>query len=192
MLKDLDYMPASLGGAGDFSLCFIHHPYTDHAPQVKEYILVLMGFHLGGVFTHFLGTRRNDFIEMALHHTACIILYGGCYLFSLWEPGAVIAFCHDIADITTCITKTLAETRAKTSVAVLFLFHMFIWFYTRCLVFPTLIWGTWSAPTDLGGPIVKITFCLLLSFLAILHYFWFSLFVKILMKFVREGSTEDE
>jgi hypothetical protein len=68
---------------------------------------------------------------MGLHHVVCIYLYGGCYLFNAWENGAAIAYLHDIADITSNITRMLAETKYTNTLAVLFVFHIGIWFYTR-------------------------------------------------------------
>ena len=99
-----------------------------------------MGYHAGGLITHFLGKRRNDFIEMGLHHILSLYLYGGCYLFNLIEIGCVIAFLHDIADITTGVVKALAETKLKYPTAIVFVFHMIMWFYTRNLLLPYFIY----------------------------------------------------
>ena len=95
-----------------------------------------MGYHVGGVFTHFFGTRRNDFLEMGLHHIVSIYLFGGMYLLNLWEAGSVIALLHDIADVTTNLTKMGAESRFKTALLTIFIFHMFLWFYTRNFLLP--------------------------------------------------------
>ena len=99
-----------------------------------------MGYHCGGLITHFFGTRRNDFVEMGLHHILSLYLYGGAYLYNFIEVGCVIAFLHDIADITTNIVKALAETKLKIPTAIVFVFHMCIWFYTRNLLLPIYIY----------------------------------------------------
>jgi hypothetical protein len=70
-----------------------------------------MGYHFGGLISHFFHSRKNDFIEMGLHHIVAIYLYGGGYLFNAWEGSAVICLIHDLADFTTGICKAGAETR---------------------------------------------------------------------------------
>lgn len=99
-----------------------------------------MGYHVGGLITHFFSAKKaNDFIEMGLHHIVAIYLFGGCYLFNAWEVGSTIAFLHDIADVTTNVMKTLSESRFKKESAITFVLHMSIWFWTRLIVLPYLI-----------------------------------------------------
>jgi hypothetical protein len=95
-----------------------------------------MGYHVGGLLSHFVTTRKNDFVEMGFHHIVALYLFGGCYLFNAWNCGSVIALLHDIADITTSITKTLTETNSKNLLGLVFVTHMSIWFYTRNLLLP--------------------------------------------------------
>ena len=90
--------------------------------------------------SHMVTTRKNDFVEMGLHHIAALYLFGGCYLFNAWNGGAVIALLHDIADITTSVTKLLSETNYKKTLGVEFVFHMIVWFYTRNLLLPYFTW----------------------------------------------------
>lgn len=99
-----------------------------------------MGYHVGGLITHFWGPRTNDFIEMGLHHIVAIYLFGGCYLYNVWEIGSTIAVLHDIADTTTNIIKTLSETNDSKIIGYVFVTHMGIWFWTRLLVLPYLIY----------------------------------------------------
>ena len=102
-----------------------------------------MGFHVGDLLTHFSGEKRTDFLEMSLHHLAAIYLFGGLYLYNVWEIGAVIAYLHDIADITTHIVKTLADTDYQMATVVTFLTHLCIWFYTRNILLPYYIYTIW-------------------------------------------------
>ena len=132
---------------------------------------------------------------MGLHHILSLYLYGGSYLYNFIEAGSVIAFLHDIADITTNIVKTLAETKYKKTTAFVFVYHMFIWFYTRNLQLPILIYQLITFKNNdkyFGSPIIMPFFCYMLSCLFMLHTFWFYLFLKHLLKFVKTGATEDE
>lgn len=110
VLKDEHWFPKELGGTGRYVDTFKEFPYGNHCKGMKEYLLITMGFHVGGLVTHFFGERRNDFLELSLHHMAAIYLFGGCYLYNVWEIGGVIAYLHDIADITTNLLKTSAES----------------------------------------------------------------------------------
>jgi len=39
-----------------------------------------MGYHMGTALNHLKKAKKNDFVEMALHDIATIILIGGCYM----------------------------------------------------------------------------------------------------------------
>jgi hypothetical protein len=129
---------------------------------------------------------------MALHHMVSVFLYGGCYLYNAWEIGAVIALIHDIADISTSMIKVLAETSYKLTTVAVFLVHMAVWFYTRNYGLPLAIMKIYETKIDLGTPFNLHMFCYLLSCLVLLHYWWFYLFIKHLVKFATKGSTENE
>lgn len=117
---------------------FKDYPYHEHTPGLKEYFLVTMGYHFGDLISHFLHTKRNDFFEMGLHHMVTIYLFGGSYLFNFEKYGAVIAYLHDIADILTSITRCLSNSKDKIFIGPIFVFKMFVWFWTRNVVFTIL------------------------------------------------------
>lgn len=195
VLKDQYYLPVSLGGKGVFIDSLKEFPFAKHAPQLKEYLLVTQGYHVGGLFTHFFTARKNDFVEMALHHIVAFYLFSGCYLCNCWEVGAVIAFLHDIADITTNTVKALAESKFKTATAIVFVTHMCIWFYTRNCLLPWMIYQILIAKGEnvdfAGEPIIRPFFAYLLGCMFLLHCYWFNMFIITLNKYISSGSTED-
>ena len=107
---------------------------------MKMYFLVTLGYHAGGLIAHFIVARRSDFLEMALHHFLTLYLYGGCYMGNCLEGGGVIAFLHDIADITANLMKIMVETKYKNLTGCMFVGHMALWAYTRMYVFPIIIY----------------------------------------------------
>lgn len=111
-------------------------PYRVHRDGLKEYLLIPMSYHVGGVVVHFMTTRKNDFIEMGLHHILTFYLFAGCYMCNAWEIGSIIAFQHDIADIMTNFTKALGETPYANTTIFFFIILMIVWFYTRCWLLP--------------------------------------------------------
>lgn len=134
-------MPKYLLGKGDFFRSYEEYPYAKHAPGLKNYLLVTSGYHIGGLITHFFKTWQNDFLEMALHHIVALFLFGGCYMTNCWEGGAVVAYLHDLADITTNLSRLLSETNIPNITAVIFIIHMGIWlafwFYTSLILHTT-------------------------------------------------------
>lgn len=156
-------------------------------------MLVTQGYHLGSLITHFLEDRRNDFVEMALHHTVTIYLFSGCYLMNSMEIGAVIAFLHDMADITTPLCKGFGESKYKTATIVVFFMNMVVWAYTRLVVFPWIIYNIlFNITSDFNGePLMRPYFAYLLSCLAVLHYYWMYMMLVLLNNYIKTDQTED-
>ena len=129
---------------------------------------------------------------MGLHHICALYLYGGCYIVNGWELGATIAFLHDIADIFGNLTRVVSESKVNSIIAPLFLFMMSVWFYTRIYVLPYLIWkiAVWPGLV-IGTDFTKYFFCWLLTCMFFLHVYWFSMFVKMLSKFIVSGEAVD-
>jgi len=131
---------------------------------------------------------------MGLHHIVALYLFGGVYCTNIFESAAVIAVLHDIADILTNWCKFFSETKHATFTAISFVFYLAIWFYTRCMVLPYLIWGFWQYSPQ--NPDIELkylipVFCYLLSIMFMLHCYWFVLFLGILKKFIKTGKAED-
>jgi hypothetical protein len=194
VLKDEPYLPWQLGGSGDFTLGFTEEwfPFPiRNNDNLKYYILVTSGYHVAHFFMHiFSKNKRNDFVEMALHHICAVYLYGGLYLLNVWEIGATIAFLHDIADIFVNIVKFAGETSYNSVAALCMCIHMVVWFFTRNYTLPILIWKIFSSDIPLGQ-YSKLIFCYLLSCMFALHCFWFTLFVRMIWRFASEGVAED-
>lgn len=108
-----------------------------------------------------------------------------------WEGGGVIAFLHDIADITGNMMKILVETKYKNFTAGVFIGHMALWAYTRMYVLPILIYEVGVYCPEMGSPLLKPIFIYMLCGMCFLHYYWFYMFIKMLKKYVFEGKTED-
>jgi len=184
-------MPKLLGGSGSYSNCWIEFPYQKHVPGLKYYYLILMGYHAGALIVHFMHSKKNDFIEMGLHHIVTLQLIGGSYLINIWEIGAVIFLIHDFSDITISISKGLSQTVYQKITAVLFISNMGVWFYTRMVVFPYLIYIIFVSDVDCGWYLTRPTIGALLSCLFILHCYWFVLFCKMVGNFAKTGAAED-
>ena len=134
------YFPRFLGGSGDFTLCFKEWPYTNHATNLKDYYLCVMGFQLSQIITLYAGTHQNDFIEMGLHGMATIFLLFGSYLFNIWECGAMVALMHDLSDIFGHLSKLLSQTEYNKLTILAFCCHLTTWIFYRNIMFPFVIY----------------------------------------------------
>lgn len=194
VFKDQDYLPVALGGTGDYTKCLtsLVYPYPKHAKGLKEYFLYSTGYHVGSLISLIYEKRRNDFLEMGLHHVVTLYLYGGGYLTNIWESAGVVSYLHDIADILTNLVRILSETNNKKTTAALFIIYMAVWFWTRLFVFPIMIYQIeiYAPYMDKEGILVHV-FAYLLCCLFVLHVNWFYMFSKILKKFTDTGVAED-
>ena len=100
-MKDVYYLPPSLLGHGNMKLVYKDYPLHMWPNNMKYYYLGTMGYHVYGFIHHALEKKRNDFIEMLLHHFVTIFLYEFSYLCNFTVGGSIIMFMHDIADIFT-------------------------------------------------------------------------------------------
>lgn len=196
VLKDEYWFPWELGGkAISYREAFKEFPYGNHPKGMKEYLLGTMGYHTGGLIVHWFEERRGSFMEMALHHIVTFYLFAGMYMYNVWAMGSVIAFQHDIADVFSHATKFFTETNYRNCTVVIFLSNMVVWFYTRNILLPYYIYIISTEPmqalADVSG-FVKPFFCYLLGCMALLHYYWFAMFMLLLRKYASSGSTEDQ
>lgn len=121
-------------------MSFDGFPYQKHTPFLKEYILVSTGYHLAGFLVHFYKTRKNDYIEMGLHHIVALFLCVGAYLSNIWETAILVAFVHDMAEVVVKTCKSLAETHFRNLTFSMFLYLNAIWLYTRIFCYSQFVY----------------------------------------------------
>ena len=137
---------------------------------------------------------------MMLHHTITIYLLVGSYIWNMWECGAIIFFLHDTSDIPGHLVKALVQTIYDKVSLFVCLIMMATWFYMRCFLLPYCIYYTWNQgykdnaldrmwfpKYGVSIPIFNYFLCLLV----VLHYYWFSLFCKMLWNAVTKNKYED-
>ena len=149
-----------------------------------------MGFNLLMLLRHFFLGKGRDFVEMCLHHLVALGLYGTCYMINVLEIGAIIAFLHDFSDVFVNLSRVFSDTKYENVTAFCFLTMLVTWLYARMIALPYCIYKLWYSPMDMGN-LGRHCFCYLLSCLVLLHYHWYTLFMKMLYKLVLKGETDD-
>lgn len=183
ILKDLDYLPTTLGGSGVFSnmfkdgfdksFFFAKHEYFNY------YYLGALAFHITDLIW-LLGIYelQSDFLMMLVHHFCTISLIVFSFLSNHSNYGSIVIFLHDIGDIFVYIARILLYIRVpeflKVGSGILLLL---VWIYTRLYVFADVITGTWTG-INLNANWVNLNLVYFLCFLYILHCYWVFLIFK--------------
>ena len=128
---------------------------------------------------------------MSFHHSVTIYLMIGSYMFNVWECGAVISFIHDFTDMVCHFLKASSHTTFDVVTIPTFIFFLLSWGYMRNIILPICIYQNWNSGVFAEYPILLPIYCYFLSCLVILHYYWYSIFLKILYKLATEGATDD-
>ena len=152
-----------------------------------------MGYHIGQLFKHMFmeDKHRNDFMEMMLHHSATVYLFGFSYI-NNFLLGGPCTFLHNWADIAISWTRFWNETKYYKSISLIsFIFSMVIWAYTRLYVFAKLIAAFVAIEVFTYSPYVIPILGFLLCSLYVLHVYWFILMLKIVYNSVFGGKYED-
>ena len=154
-----------------------------------------MGYFVGEMVNVLIEERRDNFLEMTLHHLVALYLFFGMYMLNIWEIGCVITFCIDIVHTPFSFTKFIVETHYSKSQAVAFVITMVIFFPTRNILLPYYIYILADEPmAELAAVsgFVQFFLCYLLSILALLNYYWFGMFILVARNKMRRGELVDE
>lgn len=147
LLSKNNFFPPMLGGnhGGTFMNTWKSFP-TGINNELKTYFLISFGYHIQSMFhlmeTHF-ESPRADFKEMLIHHLVTLAVCFGGYITYFHAFGFMVAHVHDHADVTTSFVKAIAEMRYKTILAIFALLNILVWIYTRCIVYPVMLWQGW-------------------------------------------------
>jgi hypothetical protein len=130
--------------------------------------------------------RRNDFLEMMIHHTVTLILFTWSYYVLHTKFGIIIAFLHDVSDVTTYLVKLFVDTKYTTTTLSLYVTTLIFWFYFRLICFPLIIYNMYYSNFShrIGGLV-------LFPFLLVLHVYWYVLLLLMGYKFIKTGKKED-
>lgn len=158
-------------------------------------------FKKGFPFIAWSPTRRGDFNEMAAHHFVTNALVLTSSYFRITRSGGMVLILHDFSDVPVDMSKLANFLRWKKATIVCFLIMLLFWMVCRLIIFPFyIIWSVQFEATvirDLYGMpedmylLYNRWFVIGLSFLAILHFWWFSIFVKMGYILITKGETHD-
>jgi hypothetical protein len=146
-------------------------------------------------------TVRGDFNEMLAHHFVTNALVFLSSKFCQTRVGSMVFWIHDISDVPVDLCKLANFVKWKISTVVMFLLLLVAWLYCRLLVLPFTIWRSiyleaWGCvygdeEMNVYFYTFQPAFLLLLGILILLHFVWFSMFIKMLIILATKGETHD-
>jgi len=190
VLSPEPWMPTVLGGTGHYRNAWIDYPKVNVNWAMKSYYLIELGYHMHALLYHVCSDRRNDFMEMLLHHFIAMFLVSLSYILNYLRPGSIILFLHDIADVFVYSCKMLVDTKYRYVTFSSYLGMLVAWGFARLYVLPFhVLHNVYFESFDLihGAQF----FFAMLVILQLLHIYWYLLFFKMGYHFLRKGETVD-
>lgn len=173
-----------MGGHGDLSKVFSDYPKFDKPPYFDFYYIFITGYHIESLFTHSLGKKNTDYMEMIFHHVLTLNLIFFSYLSCFTKVGILILWLHLWVDNFTSIARAWGNIN-NTLAFLSYCGIMIMWVYSRLYIFAFIIKEIYFTETQIYGVDISVrdTFWYLnMSFILLLyclHVFWFFLFCKL-------------
>ena len=144
---------------------------------------------------------RGDFREMFIHHVFTNLLIIGSSFYRFHYIGSMVFFVHDISDIPVDLSKLANFLKWKTTTTICFVTMCITWLQTRLIILPFIVWRSiiyesWLVCADGYIPpmyynMFQPVFVFLLGFLILLHFFWFTMFIRMGYVLIRKGEAHD-
>jgi len=146
-------------------------------------------------------TARGDFSEMMVHHviTNCLVIGSSHCRFT--KIGSMVFMMHDISDVPVDMSKLANFMKWNIATVVSFVLMVIIWVITRMNILPFVIvksvWYESHYVYSQGTVDIRCYkmyfghFMGLLSGITLLHYFWFTMFIKIGYELIFKGKIQD-
>lgn len=134
-IKDLDFLPKSLGGTADGFVFHKDYPYPPRGAYIADlYFCGNLGYHIESILNGLKSWRNPEFIEFALHHLATVVLIVSSFYFGYSDIGITVFFLHDFSDIFTPLTKSCGDLKWKLRYVTLPVLIV-TWCYFRLILF---------------------------------------------------------
>lgn len=175
-------------------LCFDGHPYHKVDIWHKHYYLLELAIYFHLLVSQFFDVKRNDFWEMFAHHIATIALIVGSYLTNFLRIGMLILLVHDVSDVFLESAKLANYSNKRFLCDCLFVGFASSFFIFRLVIYPFHVYK--SVLYD-SIPIFQDSYAYyyfngFLGLLQILHVFWFSLILKMIIRITSTGHADKD
>jgi acyl-CoA-dependent ceramide synthase len=171
--------------------------------DMKTFYFVSLAFWLQSLLSFSFEPPRKDGKSLLFHHLLTIYMIMASYLTGLVRYGAAILMLHGCADILFYHSKVFNYTKLEKLASFGWVSFVFVWFYTRHVVFGYLIYSMWTAhqyippvwDTEKGIYFSEFAvnfYIASVMSLQLLNIFWFTMILKVLVKVIMgTGEMKD-
>ncbi|NXT32086.1 CERS4 synthase, partial [Pelecanoides urinatrix] len=163
-------------------------------PSLFWYYLLELSFYWSLVFTLPFDVKRKDFKEQIVHHAATIFLISFSYCANYIRIGTLVLVIHDASDCFLEPTKIFNYMKWKKTCDSLFMIFSAVFLISRLVIFPyTVLYNTYYYSMEIFQPFFGYYFVnALLIILQLLHVFWSCLIIRMVYKFIVQGTMEKD
>ena len=160
-------------------------------PTKYEYILYILqlGYGIHDFILQFFNTKRSDYIEMFIHHSATILLLWGSYIIGVFRIGVIVLMIHEPSEIFLRLAKLFHYAKYKIASTITFGIFVCVFFVFRLILFPLCLWMILT--TNVIDNSVLTLFMSLLLILQVLHILWFGSIIKVIKMVKQKGELKD-
>ncbi|XP_053356529.1 ceramide synthase 2 [Clarias gariepinus] len=158
------------------------------------YYMIEMSFYSSLLFSVAVDVKRKDFKEQLVHHWATLILLSFSWCANYIRIGTLVMLVHDAADVFLELGKMFNYARWSSTCNAMFVLFTVVFMITRLIIFPFwLIHCTWFYPLENFQPFFGYYFFnVMLVVLLLLHIFWASLILRMVIKLMLGKMKGDE
>jgi hypothetical protein len=129
---------------------------------------------------------------MVIHHIVTVLLVTGSFLTGHFRVGAVFMLTFDPADVPLHVAKQCKYLGWQTLADVNFVVFMVVFFVTRVIFYPYLVWSAHFETVEYFVQEWKIWICFgFADILLLLNFYWFWLILRVLFKLISGSGVED-
>lgn len=181
-----------------------HYPYYPFSDFFRFLYLLEIAFWTTSLIYLGVETIRTDFYVMGTHHIVTIYLTGLSFVLGWFRIGATVFLLHNLGDIFLYWAKTFYYSHAPAKlIDASFAIFAFFFGLSRIVLYP-IYCVVPSLDTqlliDLAAPLglkywelkgtISLPICLVV--LQLLHIFWFSLIMKMVIRAIRASTVTSE
>lgn len=186
------------------SECWVGWPFEHHMPrEIFWYYIIQMSFYLSLIFSLYFDVKRKDFLEMAIHHVATVLLLFLSYCNNFYRMGCLVLLLHDPCDVILQVVKMAKYLKCQRICDSCFVIFSAMWLVTRLLIFPMKILYScfFEAPlilnTVLNCPSCTLPYIYyamngMFCVLQVLHIIWFCFIIKAVKGALDRGGVQKD
>eukprot|EP00002_Diphylleia_rotans_P005879 TRINITY_DN1508_c0_g1_i1.p1 TRINITY_DN1508_c0_g1~~TRINITY_DN1508_c0_g1_i1.p1 ORF type:complete len:342 (+),score=85.18 TRINITY_DN1508_c0_g1_i1:75-1100(+) len=181
----------------DFDHVWIDFPSHPVRYLTGVYYLVELAYNIHMLITVFTDVRRKDFAEYIIHHFTTVFLILFSYILACTRIGVLVLLAHDPSDVILELAKCSKYFGYKRVPDVLFGVFVLSWIVFRLYGYSYVIaYDIYKRSFTLANAVpytpMNYFFGTMLWTLVALHYYWFYLIVRMVIRLFQAGTTEKD